>query len=435
VNQPSTEQTEQIQTAHTLTTVHRQSGCRLKLEMKVSPEATLAAYLKAIKNVSREISLPGFRKGKAPEALILKQYGKHVTREWHDTVANTAFQEFLQETKFYPFTRDRSVKRVEVKSASQKEGAEVIIEYEASPNVPEVDKSKIKILPFPRRTISSQDVDERIHALQLHHADWSLVTDRPLQEGDFVDLDIVAIDTHPPRPICAEMRFEVAPGKMGSWMRQLVIGKSAGDTVEGLSEREENEKSEGEFQPTQCRITIRAIYTTQLPELNSAFAEKLGVKELSELPPRVEEDLNRRADAEVQDRHRAQVEEQLLSLYNFDLPSSMISDQKRHMVAERLHHLQRSGTMTRPLDEVRKEIEAGVTEELNRSYRLFFLCRGVADAQKIEVFQNEIMDEMGRQMMLSPEQAQSFSNMGAEEMQSKLYVNVLSRKALDFLAS
>lgn len=428
-------ETEEVKTAHTTAQVQRLPGCRIRLEIQVDAEATKAAYAKAVKNVSKEVSLPGFRKGKAPEALILKQYGKHVTREWHDLIANAAFQEFLQTTNLLPFTREKSVRRVEVKSASLETGSHVIIEYETSPAVPKVDKAQIKIEPYPRHVVTEKNIDERIHNLQLHYADWSIVNDRPIQEGDFVDLDIVAIDSHPQRTICEDMRFEVAEGKMGGWMRKLLIGRNLHESVEGISEREENdETSAADFQATQCRITVKSIYTTQLPTLDEAFAKKLGLKDIADLRPKVVDELNRRADAEVKDRHRAQVEEQLLRLYPFEIPSSIIDEQKRVMVAERLHRLKQSGT-TEPMDQLRKEVENAVEQELHRAYRLFFLCRSVADAHNIQVLQNEIYDEMGRQMMMSPEQAAAFQNMGAEEVQSKLFVNVLSRKALDYLAS
>lgn len=434
-NPPVSTEADEVKTAHTTTQMQRLPGCRIKLEIQVDAEATQAAYAKAIKNVSKEVTLPGFRKGKAPEALILKQYGKHVTREWHDLVSNTAFQEFLQATNLLPFTRDKSIKHVQLKSASRETGSHVVIEYETSPSIPTVDKSQIKIEPYTRHVVTEKDIDERIHNLQLHYADWSIVNDRPIQEGDFVDLDIVAIDSHPQRTICEDMRFEVAQGKMGSWMRKLLIGRSVHESVEGISEREEgDETSEADFKPTQCRITIKSLYTSQLPALDEAFAKKLGLKDIADLRPKVVDELNRRADAEVKDRHRAQVEEQLLRLYPFEIPSSIIDEQKRQMVAERLHHLKQSGT-TEPIEQLRKEVENAVDHELHKAYRLFFLCRSVADANNIQVMQNEIYDEMGRQMMVSPEQAMAFQKMGAEEVQSKLFVNVLSRKALDFLAS
>src|ERR1700722_163557 len=161
--------------------MQRQPGCRVKLEIRVTPEATQAAYAKAIKAVSKEGSIPGFRKGKVPNSVILKQFGKHVTSEWHELLINNAFQEFLEQTQLYPFTRDKSMKRVEVKSASQEAGAELLIEYEAGPQIPKVAKNQIKITPFPKRLVAEKDVDERLHALQLHYADWSIVADRPIQ--------------------------------------------------------------------------------------------------------------------------------------------------------------------------------------------------------------------------------------------------------------
>ena len=86
--------------------VSRSKGSRVKLEINVSPLATQAAYKQAIKAVGKEISRPGFRKGKAPDNYILQNYKGHVESEWNNILLNTSFQEALDLTKIYPFSKN-----------------------------------------------------------------------------------------------------------------------------------------------------------------------------------------------------------------------------------------------------------------------------------------------------------------------------------------
>lgn len=430
-------QTEEIKTDNIKVAMTRKPGCQIKLDMHVSPAGTKAAYSKAVKAINKEASIPGFRKGKAPESMIVQKFENFITKEWHDILINTAFQEFLEKTRLFPFaSSQKSVKKVEMKNADKDSGSQILIEYEARPEVPEIEFSSIHLKPVKKGDVTPEEIEETIHQVQLKLAKWEEITDRPIQEGDFVDLDIEALES-PPRTVCTDMRFEVAQGRMGSWMRQLLIGRTANETVEGMSEKEDNllKGEEGaHFKSTLCRITIRGVKTAQLPDLNDELAQKIGLKTMDELRPKVEQDLHKRAEEEVQDQLRAQVEDSLLELYKFDIPSSLIDKQRKEMIRSRVHEHHGHQHSKEDMQKLTQEIEASVDQELDRAYRLYFLTNQFAEQRQIRVFENELMNEMMKQLTLPPGQGIIDNGMSPEDVRSKLYVNVLSQKVLDYIA-
>jgi trigger factor len=430
-----TEQFQTIKTEHLNVALTHQSGCQVKLEINVSPEATKAAYAKAVKAINKEISIPGFRKGKSPEALVVQRFASPVNKEWHDILLNTSFNEFLAQTHLYPYTSvEKSLKRAEVKNASKENGAQLVFEYEANPSIPEVDVSSIQLKRISEDEVTPEAIEETIHQVQLKLGSWDTVTDRPVQEGDFVDLDIEALE-NPPRSVCQDMRFEVVPGRMGTWMRKLIVGKSINDTVEGMSEKEESliSSSDEDFLPTLCRITIKGIKVATLPPLDDELAKKVGLKAIEELKPKIEEDLERQAEDEKKDQLRAQVEKQLLEKYVFDIPASLIAKHINNITAQKLQELRKHEHSQDHLKSMAKEIETNAFVDLNRAYRLYFLTHKIAEEHQIGVFENELMSEMFKQMMLPEGQGIVNKQMSTEEVRSKLYVNVLSKKVLDFL--
>lgn len=440
----SQQQVEEVNTEHLKVKVVRQPGCIIRLEMEVDPRATKAAYSKAVKEVGKEVSIPGFRKGRAPEAIVIQNFDKHVKREWYNFLLNISFDEFIKQTHLYPISNDeQSVSRAEVKSASKADGSKLLIEYQAKPQIPEVDLAGIELTTTPKRAITQKEIEEEIYHSQLHHAEWEEVADRGIQEGDFVDLTIDAIDEHPPRSICEKMRFEVKRERMGAWMINLLLGKHIHDVVEGMSEKDEaasqellhQNPEEQEFKPTLCRIKINNIFTATIPALDESFAKKLGTSSIEELQKRVEASLNREAEEEVKNHLRFQVEKILLEKYPFDIPLSVIKAQRDHMVAKQVEEFTKDVNDPERKKEIVKEIETSVQEELDKAYRLYFISQKIAHEQHIEVREYEIMQEMMRQITTPNTMPLINPSMSKEDIRTRLYVNILTTKVLDHFAS
>src|SRR5258708_5551673 len=76
-------------------TVHPKPKCRIELEVEAKPSLVQAAHKKAIRSLAKEVSLPGFRKGKAPDEMILKKYPRDLDKAWQEMIADVAFRESI----------------------------------------------------------------------------------------------------------------------------------------------------------------------------------------------------------------------------------------------------------------------------------------------------------------------------------------------------
>lgn len=406
----------------------REPGCRATLDVNISPQASEAAYRKAMKIVNKEVSLPGFRKGKAPEHILLQKYSKFIDQEWHELLVQTTFKEALDLVKVYPFN-ERSVDRPQLKKSSREEGSHIVYGMEAFPEIPEVDVKSITLKQPKRKEVTPENVDDAIMDIRIDRAEWSEITDRPVKLNDYVNVDIINVND-PENPICKNTHLKVEKGKMGQWMIDLVLGKNGGDVVEGKSQREEGTDEES-FVPTLCRITINKVEQPDIPEITEDFLAKLGVKTAEELRQKVEEDLNRQADEQVRENLRMQMDHALFEHYAFDVPSSLFEGEKKV-------RLQQFNQLKKKLsqEELKQVAEHYADERLNaevlRTLCLYFLKRKVATDHNIEVSQDEILQET-LWHLYNPNSRFVDPSMDAEQIRSKIYLHLINRKTNDFL--
>jgi trigger factor len=418
------------------------SGCDVKFEITLLPQATQKVYTQAIKIVKKEISLPGFRKGKAPDYLINEHYLSHINTEFRNLVVQEAFDEALKETKIYPLT-DKSVKKPQLKNASKDEGALVVIEFECSPQIPTIDTKDVVLKKIEKESVTPEKIEKAIEDIRHHHATTENVTDRPIQEGDFVDLDIDAID-NPAHNICSNTRFHVVKGEMSEWMRKLIIGLSVNDSIEGMSEKELDDHDHvhtehckhdhEEFKPTLCRLTVKSINVSTLHPVDEELAKKVGVPSIDVLEERIKANLEKQFEDSVNEDLRQQIENLLLEKYQFAVPSSLIEDQYKTRLTNTIKGLRKQGESEESIKNRIEEIKEEVRQKTSDDLRFFFIARKVASEHDFQVTQAELYKEMSRQMWVLPvEESIIDASMKPEEVQSRLYWLIIGDKAKDYL--
>lgn len=412
-------------------TVHVQQypGCRVKMEIAVTPTASLAAYKKAMKSINKEVSVPGFRKGKAPEAMLIQNYGTYIDREWNEVLLQTAFHEALTLSKLYPLN-ENSVKKPHVKNASRDKGAEITIEFECSPSIPEIAADTITLKAVKKKEVDQKQIEHALQDIRLHHGEWIDVTDRPVQEGDYIDVDIEDLN-QPNFYICKNTRFEVADGKMGDWMRKLVIQKNVNDVVEGMSERTPDIDADTEFKPTRCKITIKVIKTAVPAEINDELAKKLGVENIEQMNERITLSLQREAEETAQQKLRDQLRKILIEQYTFEVPSTLIQSELKSRLTLLKKNLDKSGKLAAQITEDLDAAKAPMEKAIKEDFQIFFISRNIADKNNIHITQDELFKEL-MQQMYSPTSSIDTS-LDPEEARSKIYINLLTQKIEDFL--
>lgn len=299
-------------------TVEHLPNCVARFKVSIDKDEVAALKTRASKAINKEVNVPGFRKGKAPDDLIMKQYGKHVDSEFREIAVRAACKEAMESTKVYPLKQDIGIELEKIQPMDDGK-VEVTFRYETYPVVPDVKVEEIKITPVDLKKVTESDIEHTLRQIQLYHGHFHEAHDRPIQEEDFVIVDIDVID-EPPFKAYENSRFQVTDKGMPQWARKLVLGKKMGETVEGMSEKDKD--SPADFVPRKCRVLIRDVQTAHLPELDDDLARKAGAQNVEDLKKNIEAQQTKQHSDERQMALRNQVKEYLKATYSFDLPAS-----------------------------------------------------------------------------------------------------------------
>jgi len=373
------------------TTVHRKPACHIELEVKASPALVLAARKEAIKKIGKEVSFPGFRKGHAPEEVIVKKYSSAIESQWHKSIADAAFSAAQVQAKV-PLLPHTPV-TFDLKKHSLEEGAEITFSFDTEPEIPTVDPKLFQLKPVKRDEVGEKQIDEAIYQSRFYFAQWKPITDRGVQEGDYIMIDLHTIDGEPQK-VFDHVRFQVMNERMAEWMKRLVLGAKAGDVLEGFSEpdADADEQEKAEFKPKKIRLTIHEVEDPLLPEMED-FAVKMGTKDIPSMREAIRNALERNVEEKVQTQLREQVNEFLIANYAFELPLSLIETEKNHRMKQLQNNPKFHESYDRMSTEEKKKVEENVYNESVQAVRLFYLTRQIVRDAKIPVTHEEVQQE------------------------------------------
>ena len=411
-------------------TVTRLPNCKVKFDIVVRPSAVEAAQVKAIKNIRKEVSIPGFRKGKAPEAFIMNNYASVIEKEWKDIALETAFQEAMALANIYPL-KEGNITRPLIHEFSKEKGASYTIEFETRPIIPAIDMSKIILKTETFHTITEEDRHNALHNYRLQFATYDEVTDRAVQEGDFVNIDIDFIQGESLKRVVDNQRAQVAKEGLPEWVAKKVIGLNGGETAEG--ETEQNAKDpDPEFVSNPYRVTIRSIWQGNLPELDDELAKKAGLETAEELQTKINEKIEVDLEEEINEKKEQKLLQFLLANYEVEIPQSIIDKNKQERLNSYMQRLKKDGEHASPANI--KQLTGALEQFTKSQLQLEFLLHKVVEDHHIEVTQQDISQELTRQinLMSTGKSILNFES-GEDSLRNQLHNLAFDRKVKQFL--
>jgi trigger factor len=366
--------------------IHRKPACRIELEVKASPILVAAARKEAIKRVGKEVVFPGFRKGKAPEEIILKKYADAVEQEWHKAIADLAFMA-AQKKERVPLLSNTKIS-FDLKNHSLIQGAEISFTFETEPTVPSVDTKLFEAKPIAATPVGDKEIDEAIRQTRFFFAQWNPLKDRGIQNGDYIMIDLDTLEDTPTK-VFDHIRFEVSDERMAPWMKNLVIGAKAGDVLEGMTQPDANasEEEQKEFPPKKVRLTIHKAEEATLPAVDDEFAQKMGAGSVDAMRDSIRTILQQNVDDKEKTVLREQVNDFLTSTYRFEVPLSLIA-------AEETHRKQQANQRLDKLSpEEKKKAEKELYDQSEEAIRLFYLTRKLVQDAQISITQADVQNQ------------------------------------------
>jgi trigger factor len=382
-------------------TVETLSPTRVKLAIEVPFDELKPSLQKAYREIGAQVQVPGFRRGKIPAAVIDQRVGR-------GAVLNEAVQEAIPE-QIMAAVREHEVKtlgRPEVEITEFTDGAPLkfTAEVDVRPEITVPDLSTITVT-VPAVEIGDDDIDEQINGLRERFATLKTV-ERPAAEGDYVQLDLRA--TVDGREVAGgsatNISHEVGSKQLLPGLDEVLVGMSAGDETTFTTEL-----VGGDFagQDAEVHVTVRTVKDKQLPEIDDDFAQLASEFDtLEELRNDLRERLTRVKKVEQIYAARDEALKQLVEGAEIPAPEGIVKDEVEGRKQAMADQLERIGASLEDYlsseDKTEEQIDAELTEAATEGVRIQLLLDTVADAQDVQVSD----DEFGHEIVHRAQRAQ-----------------------------
>lgn len=402
----------------------KSKGCKLAMNVKISPAETKKAYQKAVRQVNKQISIPGFRKGKAPDNTVISKYGSYVDQEWKDILIQKGVEQGLSLSKIYPIRKGLD-HRPKIGLCCLEEGAEISFTYEHYPDVPTIDFAKISLPKIEKEAFSESKVDEVLHEVRRSHADWEAVEGRAAKEKDYVNISVRTVDVD--LPIVDNRRVPLEEGHIAPWLLKTLVGMKPDESKEVMTEGEK---------PNKVKVILHSVWKILLPEVTDDLAKKVGADSKDDLLKKIHQNLENEALEEQKIKRIQALEDALLEAYTFELPSSFVESEREVRIKEKIADLKKQQLSDDEIKAKESEVENEAADLVDKSLRLFFINKQIAKQGEISVSQKELNDELIRQMARNPAYFQRGMDQGAtNQLVERLSNALIDRKTKEYALS
>ena len=314
-----------------------------KLTIEVSAEDLEKALESAYQKQKKQISVPGFRKGKVPRAMIEKMYGVDV---FYEDAANALMQQN------YAAAVDESgidiVSRPTVDVVQIEKGKPFIFTAEVAVK-PEVTLGKYMGVTVTKidTSVSDEEVDEALEKERNNNARTINVTDRPVAQGDTAVIDFEGF--------VDGVAFEGGKGEnhsleIGSHtfidtFEDQLVGKNVGDEVDvNVTFPEQYQAADLAGKPATFKVKINEIKAKELPELDDEFAKDVSEFDtLAEYKESLKKDLEKKKQDEAKRTKEDEAIQKIIDKSKMEIPEAMIDTQCETMIEEFAQRIAQSG--------------------------------------------------------------------------------------------
>lgn len=401
----------------------KKPGCLIKMEVIVHKEAAQAAYAKALKEVKKEVSIPGFRRGKAPEEVVEKRFADSLDSHFRHLISELAFKEGVSLIHRHPFTQ-KSVRKIDVKSIDKLKGAHILFEFEAAPDVPKVDPQALDIQPVTLKEPTEEDLAASRFNLRLLHAEKQPL-ERAVEMGDFA-LITLKDPSHPEELLYDKKELYIDTKYAPKWIVDTAVGMKKGETKEVTPPQDDKQVEPS----TPMSLTIDEVLSCNLPEENDEFAVKVHAKDKEDLLDKLRSRLKYEAEFAAFEKMRHALRNELFRLYAFDLPQSLIEGETEGRFRPFLEAAKKTHSEeTLDIEKIKKSFN----DEVKRYFTLLFLLQPLTKEVKGEVHQPELLEELTHQIMHAPfESRYIYPGLAEQETHQRLLMALILRKCEDW---
>lgn len=374
--------------------------------------AVNGAYLKN----KASINIPGFRKGKAPRAVVEGMYGAEVFyQDAMDELAPKAFEFGLDESKL------RMVGTPSIVDVNVTDDRTASYTFEVT-LYPEVTLGQYKGLEAERKdeSVSDEDVDNELSSVRKRNARMIDIDDRAAEMGDTVDIDFDGyLDGERFDGGKAEgYSLELGSNSFVPGFEDQIVGMKIGEEKDINITFPENYTPELAGKAVVFKIKLNGITTPELPELDDEFAKDVSEFDtLDEYKGSLRENLEKRKKDEAENDFRANVLKQAVNNLKAEIPECMILEKVEQTIrdyasnfgmTDRSVPLENLKEMMGLSDEV---VENNIRPAAEFQVKTDLLLDKIKDEEKLEVTEeafNEYLNKVAEDVKATADQLKNY---------------------------
>ncbi len=403
------------------------------LEIEVEPERLQKSLDAAYRRVVQRTNVPGFRRGKAPRAMLEREIG-------HDALVQEALDRLIPEV-YREALEQEDIDAIELPQVEMV-STEPLVMKATVPVRPTVELGDYHNMWLPRETVTvaEERIAEALDTLRHRYANLEAVK-RAAAWNDVVTADVRG-------EIDGRALFDRSNIEFQLREDRPVFLPGFAEEVVGLSKGEDKEFDlplPGDFpenalagKACHCRVTVHEVKEEKLPDLDDAFARQVGegFADMAALRQRLTEDLQKTEEDAAMDRYQEQILSTLEQSAELEYPPILVEKEIDHLLRDEAgpggekgmeQYLQRIGKSE---EEVRAELRVAAEDRVRHS----LLLSKVAEVENILVDDDEVTQELERMTSSAGPQAEELRRMlGSSNGRDAIRRSLLTRKTWDKL--
>lgn len=406
------------------------------LTVEVDAEKFNEGLDSAFKKVVKNVSLPGFRKGKVPRSIFEKRFGvEALYQDAIDILLPEAYMNAVEETGIEP------VDQPEIDIEQIEKGKSFIFKAKVTVK-PEVKLGEYKGIEVEKfdTDVTDEDVEEEIKKLQERNAELVLKEEGEAETGDTVVIDFEGfVDGEAFDGGKGEnYSLELGSGHFIPGFEDKLVGAKAGEERDvEVTFPEDYHASELAGKPAVFKVKVHEIKTKELPELDDEFAQDVDdeVETLDALKEKIRKRLEEQKQHEKEHYLQETVIAKATENAEIDLPPVMIDNEVERMMQEFEQRLQMQGMNLDLYYQFSGQDEDALKEQMKedaeKRVRSSLTLEAIAKAENIEVTPEEVDEELKKMAEMYNMSVESITKaLGSLEGIKK---DIETRKAVDFL--
>ena len=409
-----------------------------KLTIEVSAEELDKAMQNAYLKARGKISIPGFRKGKAPRKMIEQMYGKGIFLE---DAANALIPEHY--SKALEECDLEIVSQPEIDVTQAEPGKAFIFTAEVAVK-PEVTLGEYKGVEVPKSEteVTDEDIDAEIKKEQEKNSRTVTVEDRRAENGDITTIDFegfvdgVAFEGGKG----TDYPLTLGSGSFIPGFEDQLVGAKAGDHVEvNVTFPEEYQAAELAGKAAVFQCDVKKVETKELPELDDDFAQDVSEFDtLAEYREDVKKNLTEKKEKEARAAKENAAVDKAIENAEMEIPDAMINTQVRQMMNDFASRMQSQGLTMEQYFQFTGMTAEKMQEEMKpqalKRIQTRLVLEKIAETENIEVSEDEVNEEIGKMAEMYKMEADKLKELLGDRELEQMKKDMAVQKAVTLVA-